>query len=113
MGLAEGLLLGHGQAMLIQLWVQVSQEDTGFHCYLLLLLVHLEESAQAGKRPQLGPCFPATPLWDVSTAISVHGQPEVLFSLEGEQRAQGCRDVAGVGGWEWGRGFVLKWSLSM
>lgn len=40
-GLAEGLLLGQGQAMLVQLWVQVSQEDAGFHCYLLLLLVHL------------------------------------------------------------------------
>lgn len=40
-GLVEGLLLGQGQAMLVQLWVQVSQEDTGFHGYLLLLLVHL------------------------------------------------------------------------
>ena len=50
MGLAEGLLLRQGQAMLVQLWVQVSQEDTGFHCDLLLLLVHLSEPpSQAGK----------------------------------------------------------------
>ena len=40
-GLVEGLLLGHGQAVLVQLWVQVSQEDASFHSYLLLLLVHL------------------------------------------------------------------------
>lgn len=35
------LLLGQGQAMFVQLWVQVSQEDAGLHGHLLLLRVHL------------------------------------------------------------------------
>jgi hypothetical protein len=37
-------------------------------------------------RPRLGPCFPATPLWDVGTAVSSCGQLEVLFSLKGTMR---------------------------
>lgn len=37
-------------------------------------------------RPHLGPCFPATPLWDVGTAVSVYGPLKVLFSLKGNMR---------------------------
>lgn len=36
----HGLLSGQGQAMLIQLWVQVGQEDASLHGHLLLL-IHL------------------------------------------------------------------------
>lgn len=31
--------------MLIQLWVQVSQEDASLHSHLLLLCVHLQETS--------------------------------------------------------------------
>lgn len=39
------LLLGQGQAVFVQLWVQVSQEDAGLHRHLLLLHVHLQETS--------------------------------------------------------------------
>lgn len=49
------LLLGQGQAMLAQLWVQVSQEDASLHSHLLLLYVHLQETSigwgQLGSHP--------------------------------------------------------------
>lgn len=48
-GPEEELLLGHGQAMLVQLLMQVSQEDTSFYLHLLLLRVDLQETAQAGR----------------------------------------------------------------
>lgn len=41
-------LLGQGQAVLAQLWVQVSQEDAGLHSHLLLLCVHLQETSTGG-----------------------------------------------------------------
>lgn len=61
LGSAEGLLLGQGQAMLVQLWVQVSQKDASFHSHLLLLLVHLQEPKtdleKLGWLPVPAPCL--------------------------------------------------------
>lgn len=49
-----------------------------------------------------GSLLPSPPLWDVSTALSARGQPEVLFSLEGNREP---RDAGMLQG--------LKQSLSM
>lgn len=56
-GMEEPFLLGQGQAMLAQLWVQVRQENAGLHSHLLLLCVHLQETStgwdELGYRPTL------------------------------------------------------------
>lgn len=85
--------------MLVQLWVQVHQEDTSFHRHLLLLLVHLEESAQAGtSRDTPGPLLPrqTSSPEDVIMATSACGQLESLFNLRGG----GILSLGTLGYWE-------------
>ena len=86
------LLLGQSQAVLVQLWVQVSQEDAGLHGHLLLLRVHLQETSgdwdELGRRSVLV----LQPHRAVSTSMS-----PAAGSQRGAGRALAC----------WGFGTIL------
>lgn len=65
-----GLLLGQGQAVLVQLRVQLSQQDASLHRHLLILLVHLQETRVGSEDPgHAGPSSPHSRDWDGGAAL--------------------------------------------